>query len=353
VAVGACALGYACGQAVTRPRAPLAPAGSQRDDGRGVLARLSAGAALDRPDERAARPPAPTKRAAETPNRGSRAATYGGTRYGNYRFDRSPRPFAAPLPYAGRYVPVTPAQPGAIHGVVAWPEPPIAPDRLPAHATERSALCRGGAPNRSLSVGEGGAVANAVVYLEDVTTGRPVLGRLNALYPNLNKQMQMGGVLEWRDCAFHPSVQVTAPIGSVLTLISADEAIRVSATLVDGSARTALWSVLLGAPGTAHEHLLDRSGFLELRAQVGAQAASGWVVVAPNPYVAITDERGRFALDEVPPGAYTLVVWHQPVVVGVSRTGESATHTVPLVRRRVVIKPRQAQHVNIKLPPAR
>jgi plastocyanin len=36
-----------------------------------------------------------------------------------------------------------------------------------------------------------------------------------------------------------------------------------------------------------------------------------WVVVAAHPFYALTDAQGRFRLDNVPPGQYTLRVWHE------------------------------------------
>jgi hypothetical protein len=37
----------------------------------------------------------------------------------------------------------------------------------------------------------------------------------------------------------------------------------------------------------------------------------GWVVVADHPFYALSDEQGRFRLDGVPPGSYTLQIWHE------------------------------------------
>jgi plastocyanin len=36
-----------------------------------------------------------------------------------------------------------------------------------------------------------------------------------------------------------------------------------------------------------------------------------WVVVAEHPFYAVTNDQGEFSLDNVPPGAYTLQLWHE------------------------------------------
>ena len=36
-----------------------------------------------------------------------------------------------------------------------------------------------------------------------------------------------------------------------------------------------------------------------------------WVVVAEHPFYAVTNDQGNFVLDNVPPGAYTLQLWHE------------------------------------------
>lgn len=38
---------------------------------------------------------------------------------------------------------------------------------------------------------------------------------------------------------------------------------------------------------------------------------SGWLAVAPHPFVALTDDGGRVAFDDVPAGRYLLVAWHE------------------------------------------
>ena len=37
----------------------------------------------------------------------------------------------------------------------------------------------------------------------------------------------------------------------------------------------------------------------------------GYVVVVQNPYFAVTDKEGHYTINDVPPGNYTLAVWHE------------------------------------------
>ena len=38
---------------------------------------------------------------------------------------------------------------------------------------------------------------------------------------------------------------------------------------------------------------------------------TGWFVVSENPYVAVTDQKGGFKIENVPPGTYSLEIWHE------------------------------------------
>lgn len=42
---------------------------------------------------------------------------------------------------------------------------------------------------------------------------------------------------------------------------------------------------------------------------------SAYVVVVEHPYYAGTDAAGRFELTDIPPGTYTLKLWHEGVAV--------------------------------------
>jgi plastocyanin len=63
-----------------------------------------------------------------------------------------------------------------------------------------------------------------------------------------------------------------------------------------------------------------------------------WVVVAEHPFYAVTNDRGEFALENVPPGTYTLQVWHESLGVvkkdvAMSDGDGVTTVTVEMVRK--------------------
>lgn len=65
---------------------------------------------------------------------------------------------------------------------------------------------------------------------------------------------------------------------------------------------------------------LDKAGEIQLRCNVH-QEMSAFIVVLDNPYFTLTDKTGKFTLENVPPGDYTLKTWHEkfkPVSIEVS-----------------------------------
>jgi hypothetical protein len=61
------------------------------------------------------------------------------------------------------------------------------------------------------------------------------------------------------------------------------------------------------------------------------------VIVADHPFYAVTDAQGRFTLGNVPPGQYTLQVWHErlgQLTSTVSVTGEGPTPVTIELRAR-------------------
>src|SRR6185503_12006021 len=69
-------------------------------------------------------------------------------------------------------------------------------------------------------------------------------------------------------------------------------------------------------PGGNRAMGVSSMGVMRVEDAAGALAPA-WIVTADNPYFTLTDSQGRFRLDDVVAGDYTLVVWQAPAVTGV------------------------------------
>lgn len=158
-------------------------------------------------------------------------------------------------------------------------------------------------------------VADALVWLVGVTHGPadPAARRATlalercALRPHITRVPRgatllvrnadaMTSRLRFSDVARTPATMAgdsTAP-----RAIAPPHAPRAFASFTDAGAVTPLTEVA-GAPGlmrvTDDHH----------------PWVSGWVAVAPHPFVTLSDADGRVEFREVPPGRYLLVVWHE------------------------------------------
>lgn len=337
----AAGLGFACGS-TTRSAPPVAVGPDTAD---GVLARSArdpsilfgyggvAYAAEDGDDD--------DDDGGDDDDDGVDLATYGGTggtRYGNYRIDVDAfdvRPWAPqPAPYDG-YLPATGLPGGTIEGTVTWPRPPA----VAATLAVAGGRCGGKLANRSVRTGRGGRVEGAVVFLEDIRTGRPWL-RGESGYGASNR-LDVGGTVIARGCELWPHVQLAAPIGVSVQLSRRGDDIR-TVTVVPRAAEATPIAVELPAGGApAHAHL-HRAGEYEIVPGDGVPARA-WIVVPRHPYYVVTDAQGRFLLGDVPPGTYRLTAWHPPVVTGLDRHGNpvvtapfTATRTVRVTDRRTI-----------------
>lgn len=83
---------------------------------------------------------------------------------------------------------------------------------------------------------------------------------------------------------------------------------------------------------TTKFYLFDKPGVWTMLCNVHAEM-SAYVVVVETPYFARTEKDGRFVLKDVPPGKYTLKVWHEkakPATLAVE-VGENPTLNIPVI----------------------
>jgi plastocyanin len=153
--------------------------------------------------------------------------------------------------------------------------------------------CSTTVPDERLIVDSAGRVAGAVVHLEGLEAGKPVPRGEPVRLDN-------------RKCAFVPHV-VAASVGQTLEMHNEDpflhdaHAIRGSDTLFNlaiPKGRTVRYR--LTSPGIAHVTCNVRHTWMH-----------AYLFVAEDPYHAVSGPAGEFVLDDVPPGTYTITVWHE------------------------------------------
>jgi hypothetical protein len=270
---------------------PLYKAGSKEDDGHGELAQASSKLIILEDDSvfahAARRPSGARNNIAIDDDPGG--DTYGGDPYGGNSYDALAQ---APYPYGytnrvPRYNAVA-GLTGAIEGTITW---------RGAVPGKRTTAC--GALDVA-AIGPDRGVGDVLVYIEQVHTGRTMV-------TEGARAASVGGLLVKRNCALVPTVQIMTPIPTTLSIHGDAKPAKLRVQPPKGSARTVeLEAAGRMAVGVAAEGVTRVDG-------VDAELTSAWVHALETTYYAITDDHGRFRIDELAPGTYELTIWHAPI----------------------------------------
>ncbi len=144
-----------------------------------------------------------------------------------------------------------------------------------------------------LVVGSGGGVANAVVYLKEISKGKAA-GKDS---PRLDQKA----------CQYIPHVQV-AMKGSKLEIINSDGVLHNVHGYLKG--RTT-FNLAMPIKDQKIKKKLKKEGVLEIICDAGHGWMSAYVFVSEHPYAVTTDANGKFTLTDVPAGTYTVEMWHE------------------------------------------
>src|SRR2546426_132683 len=193
-------------------------------------------------------------------------------------------------------------RPGRVEGTVRLLGPPPAP-RPPIATIIDSTVCGAEIPDESLLVDHDGGVANAVVVVRGVAAGAAA-ERPEALVDNAH-------------CRFVPRVQVLAR-GQSVRVRSSDPVLHNAHPVLVAEPDVSIANLALAVPGQTMDltrrlaATLPGSGEALIRLGCDVHPwMRGWLVVLDHPYAAVTGADGRFLIDGVPPGAYTVAVWHE------------------------------------------
>jgi plastocyanin len=179
---------------------------------------------------------------------------------------------------------------GTISGKVVYRGKPVRPRRVAV--TQDPAVCGGAKEIYPVEV-QGGAVVGAVVWIDDISRGKAF-----HLPP---------AVLDQKKCMFVPPIVLMAP--GDLKVVNSDDATHNIHIFAHNNRE----SNQMMAPGQAPIELpLMRPDEIMVRCDIHTWM-QGHIVVAKNPYYALSGSGGSFTLTDVPPGKYRVKVW-QPAL---------------------------------------
>ena len=172
-----------------------------------------------------------------------------------------------------------------------------------------------------LIIGEDRGVANTVVYLKNITAGKPLSA------PDERRH------LDQRHCRYVPHI-LLVPEKAELSMQSSDATLHT--VHMEGAAT---YNLPFPFPNQAIARTMSTPGLVTLRCNGGHVWMNAEMFVIPHPYYAVTDESGRFEFSDVPPGTYQIVAWHEGwTVVGKAQTDDVLTEKV--VQRPMFSEPK-------------
>jgi len=207
-------------------------------------------------------------------------------------------------PSAFAYTVKEPAEGGAIAGVIrfadAYPEAEVIkvsqdPATCGLHQTLEGFVVN--ADTKGLK--------NVVAYIDGMTSGKP--------FPETS-----GLELNQEGCRYEPHVQVGFFEPKALTRV--DDASGVALEIVNGDdvfhnvhsldADGKTLFNIPSLPGKDATKLLPAAGLYHIKCDIHPWM-SAYVMLVDHPYVAVSNDVGMFRIENVPPGSYKLILWHE------------------------------------------
>jgi Polysaccharide lyase family 4, domain II len=218
----------------------------------------------------------------------------------------------ATRPAVAAYEVVTVANGGTIDGVVTLSG--TAPTEAPIKVTKNQDYCGQTIPDPAYTVDSSGGLANVIVYLKDISKGKAAPTDPVAL---VNTK-----------CMFSPRAQ--GAMVSEQVKISSEDTVLHNTHPQNAETNATIFNVALPFKGFSVTKPLPSMPMM-IKVKCDAHEwMHAWIMELDHPYYATTGADGHFTIKDVPPGSYTLAVWHElageksaPVVVAAGQTVKS------------------------------
>jgi hypothetical protein len=193
---------------------------------------------------------------------------------------------------------------GSISGRVTYDGTPPAPEIL--KVDEDIEACGGDRPSDELLVSSSGGIQNVVISIDKIAAGKD--WDLPADEFTYDQQK----------CTFTPRIMVIKPKMAGVVLNS--DSVGHNFHTISKGVYNINKKIQPASKLEVSDKKIRKSGMVKTKCDIHSWMGGAWVV-AENPYTVITDKDGNFSLDNVPPGNYTLKIWHE-------KLGESTQEVV-------------------------
>ena len=187
--------------------------------------------------------------------------------------------------------PVT--NPGTITGKVTWDGAPPPPVKVAVK--QDPGTCGTTRELQEVEVSKDGGVANVVVYLVDITSGKKL-------------ELPPRPELDQKGCHYTPAVQVVA-VNSELQVKNSDPILH-NVHAYAGQGGSTVLNIAMPKQDMVVGKKLRKPGGVTLKCDVH-DFMRGAFFVAENPYFAITRPDGSYTITDVPPGTYAIATFHE------------------------------------------
>ena len=150
--------------------------------------------------------------------------------------------------------------------------------------------------SRELLVAPDGGVKNAIVFIDGIGQGKPL--------PKTQAR-----ILDNRNLRYEPHVMAVTK-GTPVHVKNSDDVLHNTHAKVGKKKRT-VFNVGLPIQGQISKQKVRKPGLHVVNCDAGHTWMRAYIYVFRHPYFAVTDAKGAFRLEDVPPGQYTVKVWHE------------------------------------------
>jgi carboxypeptidase family protein len=162
--------------------------------------------------------------------------------------------------------------------------------------TPAGSLCGATVPDQSL-VHSGNTLANAVVWVTDARSGRPL-------------PVERRFEIVHEHCVVGPRV-IAATVGSTINVRNEDSMDYRLHALREGTHDTlGVFTMSDEGQVVPSDKIAKAPGLVVIDCDQHPWAKA-WVAVFDHPYFAVTSTDGAFKIDSLPPGTYHLRIWHE------------------------------------------